>query len=85
MKIQQDLTQSNPPALLLSVCTYSKQMNNIVEKQNHCQHFKSRTSGLVWRGIKEELPAEPGRVRRGVDRETDGPRVVEDFIVVSTV
>lgn len=43
----------------------------------------SRTSGLVGWSIKEKLPTEAGRVLRGVDREADGPRVVEDLIVVS--
>lgn len=35
--------------------------------------------------IKEKLPTEPGRVLWGVDCETDGPRVVENFIVISSL
>lgn len=35
--------------------------------------------------IKEKLPTEPGRVLRGVDSEADGPWVVEDFVVISSL
>lgn len=44
-----------------------------------------RTSALMSRIIKEELPTEPGRVRRGVDCETDGSWVVENLIVISSL
>lgn len=44
-----------------------------------------RTSALMSRIIEEELPTEPGRVHRGVDRETDGSWVVENLIVISSL
>lgn len=44
-----------------------------------------RTSALTLKIVKEELPTEPGRVRRGVDCETDGSWVVENLIVISSL
>lgn len=42
-------------------------------------------SRLVWWGIKEKLSTKPGRVLRRVDCEADGPWVVENFIVISSL
>lgn len=43
------------------------------------------TSALRWGVSEEEFPAEPGRVRRRVNGEADGTRVVENLVVVSSL
>lgn len=42
-------------------------------------------SRLIGRSVKEHLPAEPRCVFRGADGETDGTRVLEDLVVISTL
>lgn len=48
-------------------------------------HQNPRTSAFRRGVIEEELPAEPGRVRRGVNGEADGARVVENLVVISSL
>lgn len=43
------------------------------------------TSTLRWGISEEKFPAEPGRVRRGVNGEADGTRVVENLVVISSL
>lgn len=48
-------------------------------------HQNPRASAFRWGVIEEDLPAEPGRVRRGVNGEADGARVVENLVVISSL